>query len=243
MNASNDSRRGLPLFNFAAFPAIGDGSIFSPKASTSIRLSGIHAPRRPASWPAVARFVFALTIAATAFNTVAQPCRPQGAALLELQVTPGEMAGAGKELTIWVHDNDCVRIRMPEYYKRRGEFLFALSTTERAHLQDLQRDHQQQPYVHSQMLEEAAAIDVAHISVALTERFAVLDADHYALTLRDSARASSTRALALFQYAERYPQIRSLDALQRLVATLIAFTKRDDLVASHETAHRSEAGQ
>lgn len=243
MNASNDPRRGLPLFTFAAFPVIGDGSIFSPRASTSIRLSGIHAPRRPASWRAAARFLLALTIAATAFNAVAQPCRPQGAALIELQVTPGEMAGAGKELTIWVHDNDCVRIRMPEYYKRRGEYLFALTATERAHLQELQRDHQQQPYVHSEMLAEAAAIDVTRSSVALTERFAVLDADYYAVTLRDSARASSTRALALFQYAERYPQIRSLDALQRLAATLIAFTKRDDLVAADETAHRLEAGQ
>ncbi len=243
MNVSHDSRRALPLFTAAAFPAIGVGSNFSPAASTSVRPAGLHALLRPASWRAAARFVFALTAATMAFNAVAQPCRPQGAAVIELQVTPGEMASAGKELTIWVHDNDCVRISMPEYYKRRGEYLLALTTTERAHLQDLQRDHQQQPYVHSEMLAQAAVIEVARSSVALTERFAVLDADHYALTLRDAGRTSSTRALALFQYAERYPEVRSLDALQRLAAALIAFTKRDDLFAADETARRSEAGQ
>ncbi|MDZ4811459.1 MAG: hypothetical protein SGI99_02440 [Pseudomonadota bacterium] len=243
MNASNDSRRGLPLFTPAAFPAIGVDSNFRPEASTPVRRSGIHVLLRPASWRAAARFLFALTIVTTAFNAVAQPCRPQGTALIELQVTPGEMASAGKELIIWVHDNDCVLIRMPEYYKRRGEYLFALTTTERAHLQDLQRDHQQQPYVQSEMLAQAAAIDVARSSVALTERFAVLDADHYALTLRHTGRTSSTRALAIFQYAERYPEIRSLDALQRLAAALIAFSKRDDLVAADEIARRSEAGQ
>lgn len=185
-----------------------------------------------------------LSCVASALPALAQPCQPQGLPILELRVTPGEMASAGKELHISVHDNDCVSVHLPDYYRRRGDYLLALRGNERAELETLQGAVRQQPYDHQRMLSEASSIEARRADSAGAERFAVLDADHYALTLRDDTQIATTaRALALFQYAERYPEIRSLEAFQRLASELIALGERSDLVAKIQPAVNAEAGQ
>jgi hypothetical protein len=176
--------------------------------------------------------------------TLAQSCEPRGLPILELRVTPGEMAAAGKVLRIAVHDNDCVHIRMPDYYRRRGEYVLSLDSITRNRIENLQRDLHMQPYEQQRMLSEAAAIETQRSEGLAAERFKVLDADHYELSQRgDSFGMTTTRALAIFQYAERYPEIRSLDALQRLAKELIALTDSTELLAHDETARISGAGQ
>jgi hypothetical protein len=186
----------------------------------------------------------ALLVLGSTLPALAQPCQPQGLPILELRVTPGEMGSAGKELRISVHDNDCVSLHLPDYYRRRGDYLLALNGGERAELEVLQRGLREQPYDQQRMLAEASSIEARRADSSGAERFAVLDADHYVLTLRDDTQfVTTTRALAVFQYAERYPEIRSLEALQQLASGLIALSERSDLVAATKTAPITEAGQ
>ncbi len=196
-------------------------------------------PRRATVAP-----LFALLLSASVAAAEPTPCWPQGVPVMELRVTPGEMAAPGKELRINVHDNDCVSIKMPDYYRRRGEYALALSGSERAELQSLLRDLAAQPYDHQLMLAEASRLEGARAVDQGHERFAVLDADHYVLTLRDGDRfAPSVRALAVFQYAERYPEIRSLDALQRLTARLISLSERDELSLLQQPSAAAEVSR
>lgn len=186
----------------------------------------------------------ALIVAQAGIAAEPLPCRPQGGAILELRVTPGEMAASGKELRIAVHENDCVSIRMPDYYRRQGDFVLALSGVERSELERLQRALASQPYDHGRMLAEAVNLESARAAVGNAERFAVLDADHYDLIVREGAQfATRVRASGIFQYAERYPEIGSLEAAQRLMAGLIALSDHKDLVALDKSAAAEEASR
>jgi hypothetical protein len=175
-----------------------------------------------------------------AFPALALSCHPAGAPLIQLQVVPGEIASPGRELIISLYSNDCVHLKLPDFYRRSGEHVVLLNGTERVQIDTLQRELQQAPYEHRRMLEEAKLID-ARADGETRRRFVVLDADYYALTQHDGARTTTITALAVPQYAEHYPEIRSLGALQRLVAALVDLSRRDDLVAVAAT--NVEAGQ
>jgi hypothetical protein len=184
---------------------------------------------------AVRRFlalVLPTTALALLFNAgplAAAVCQTEREPILQLRVVPGELITADPALVISVHENDCVRIHLPAHFRRRGDYAIALTTAERVAIEDLSRAQQALPYTHADMLAEAQ--EQENRSARSAELFAVLDADYVELTRRDGGTATTTRALGLFQYAERYPDIENLKALEQIAAALIALSRRDDLVA------------
>ena len=177
-----------------------------------------------------------------ATSAIAAPaCTPEGKPILQLRIVASEIITADRVLSIAVHDNDCVSLHLPDYYVRSGDHVVALKPQERAALEHLGRIQRQQPYSHSAMLEAAAELD-ARRAAGETELFAVVGADYVELSTRGVAEAEATtsRALGLFQYAQRYPQIGSLQAFAGIAQALLAISKREDLVAAGSNASQPE---
>jgi hypothetical protein len=171
------------------------------------------------------------------------PSTPQGEPELQLRIVAGEMAGSrDRVLSVAVHANDCVRIHFPDYHKRSGDYAVTLTGRERATLETLHDAQRALPYRQDAMLAEARAIEEAVArGISEPELFAVLDADYVELITRGSDETvATTRALGLFQYAERYPDIPSLKAFSEIAQAMLAISRRGDLVAAGAT---TEAGR
>jgi hypothetical protein len=197
--------------------------------------------KRSPPWYTPLRQICTVLAALVVVPVDAVACQPEDSPVLELQVAPAELAGARKPLTVAVFANHCARISLPEHYRRHGEYVVALNAEDRSRLEARQLEHQAAPYDHKQMLAQSRQIEVSRIQGSAVEHFEVHDADHYTLTVHNNDRTSTTRALAIFQYAERYPEIRSLKALQHLAAALIDISERDDLIAIDKANEHKEA--
>lgn len=155
----------------------------------------------------------------------AMACAPVGEPSLTLSVTPGELAGPDRVLRVEAFSNDCVRVLRPGHWRAAGEYSAPADVALREVLGQARASRMPTAVDVARMQSDIAALQGAR-----GEHFSVQDADVYELRWRDgSSEPEGLRVAAVFQYAERYPEVAGLAELAQLVAALQAQAERDDL--------------
>ena len=168
---------------------------------------------------------------ATGVMAKSLPCAPGVTPWLSLTITAGTViAVSDRIISVRVHDNGCVELHRPAFYRRAGDYRLQLSKPELAALRG------------KNIAEQLRAFDAGKVRVALAkshaagaksdsaapEDFAVLDADHFLLAADESGKRAAAAWPGLHVYAEFYPEVLELKQLSVLVRTVQALLARED---------------
>jgi hypothetical protein len=175
-----------------------------------------------------------LLLALCATTAEAAPCRTEGTPWLALEITVGAVtAGVDRAVRVEVHDNGCVALHRPSFYRQPGAHRLALKPAELATLRARFDAGKLRGFDGAKVREAITQTDedVAKSGMVGAERFTVVDADHFRLDLRDGASMVSVAWSGLHAYAKQYPQIESLQSFSVMALAAQALLERDDAVA------------
>jgi len=165
------------------------------------------------------------------FNSAwAMPCIPQeGIATIRLTVEPVELASPNRILEIAVYANDCVTVHLPAFHRHAGDYSVIASSTEIAEIENIQHSDSLRTFSNKQLKQDIAQLNQLHGSGSAPELFEVSDGAVYTLHVWDGENTSKASIHAVFQYADRYPEITRLREFKQAVELLLAFSQREDL--------------
>ncbi len=151
------------------------------------------------------------------------PCG--GDPLLTLTVTAGEAVVAkDRQLIVRVHDDGCVVLHRPVFYRDAGDYQLRLEPAQWQALRqqidalggfDAAKTHADVRTRQAQRRKDGAAATMA-----------IVDADRFALVWRIGSKQERADWYGLHDEAEQFPQIEALGRLSRTVAALQALALR-----------------
>lgn len=172
----------------------------------------------------------ALPAAAAAATT----CTVDTVPWLTLTVTTGSaIKVADRELRVRVHDNGCVELHRPSFYRLAGDYRLALTAVELAALRTAVVPEQVRNFDAARVRSALKRQQLAggKSGTASPEAFAVLDGDHFVLELRDRGKRAAAAWTGLHDVAEFYPEVAELQQLSRMVKAVQQLLAREDAAA------------
>lgn len=172
------------------------------------------------------RLLLCMLWLAPSLAPAAAPCA--GDPLLMLTVTAGEAVVAkDRQLIVQVHDNGCVLLHRPAFYRDAGDYQLQLSAADISALR--------------QQIDTLGSFDAAKLRFEVGVKQAgrrkdgsataleIVDADRFELSWRIGGKSAHADWSGLHEYAEQFPDIEALGRLSRTSSQLQKLAQREDL--------------
>ncbi len=163
-----------------------------------------------------------------------QACAVGATPWLSLTIRAGTAISVkDREISVRVHDNGCVELHRPSFYRQPGDYRLALTATELAELRAQADPAKLRGFDAAKLRAEIAEVQQvgAKSGSGGAEAFAVLDGDLIALEWRDGGKRSAAAWPAVHEYAEHYPEIGALQSFSAVAKAVQALLARDGAIA------------
>lgn len=163
--------------------------------------------------------------------SASEPCAVGAKPWLSLTITAGiAMAVSDRIVSVRVHDNGCVEMHRPAFYRDAGNYRLLLQPAEIAALRAKVDAKQLATFdsgrVHSKLAAAQASGGKSQTSGA--ENFTVLDADYYQIELHTGEKRATAAWPGVHEYAEFYPEVVELKQLSTMLLAVQGLLERED---------------
>ena len=161
----------------------------------------------------------------------AEPCTVDAKPWLSLTITTGiAMAISDRNVSVRVHDNGCVEMHRPAFYRDAGNYRLLLQPAEVAALRAKVDAKQLATFDSGRVKSKLAAAQAsgAKSTTGGAENFTVLDADYYQIELRTGEKRVAAAWPGVHEYAEFYPEVVELTQLSTMLLAVQELLERED---------------